>query len=133
MHYQPITRKYHNPIHVHVNGHVTAMMLTTTTSLTQLNVTLNAVQHTVYVASQVKDSPTCRFNYPQDVCNISDIQFQELSNGTVRATLNTKWNDPWLNSHQRVMPQNWRANVDLQVIIDVKACARYMAKYATKA
>ena len=30
------------------------------------------------------------------------------------------------------MLQNWHANVDLQVIIDVEACARYMAKYATK-
>ena len=47
-----------------------------------------------------QDSPTCRFNYPRDICNISNIQFQELPNGTVRATLSTKWNDPWLNSHQ---------------------------------
>lgn len=30
------------------------------------------------------------------------------------------------------MLQNWRANVDLQVIINVEACARYMAKYAAK-
>jgi hypothetical protein len=26
------------------------------------------------------------------------------------------------------MLENWRANVDLQVIVDEKACARYMAK-----
>ena len=30
------------------------------------------------------------------------------------------------------MLENWRANVDLQVIVDEKACARYMAKYAAK-
>ena len=30
------------------------------------------------------------------------------------------------------MIQHWRANVDLQIIVDVDACARYMAKYATK-
>ena len=30
------------------------------------------------------------------------------------------------------MLENWRTNVDLQVIIDKNACARYMAKYATK-
>lgn len=30
------------------------------------------------------------------------------------------------------MLQNWRANVDLQVIIDMTACARYMAKYVSK-
>ena len=27
------------------------------------------------------------------------------------------------------MLQYWRANVDLQIIVDVEACARYMAKY----
>lgn len=30
------------------------------------------------------------------------------------------------------MLQHWRANVDLQVIVDVQACARYMVKYAAK-
>ena len=30
------------------------------------------------------------------------------------------------------MLQHWRANVDLQMIVDVQACARYMAKYAAK-
>ena len=30
------------------------------------------------------------------------------------------------------MLQNWRANVDLQVIIDVEACARYITKYGSK-
>lgn len=79
-----------------------------------------------------RELPTCRFNSPRELCEVSDIQFQELPNGTVRATLSTKRNDPRLNTHQRLMLQNWRANVDLQVIIDVEACARYMAKYATK-
>ena len=37
-----------------------------------------------------------------------------------------------LNSHNRVMLENWRANVHLQVIVDEKACARYMTKYAAK-
>ena len=30
------------------------------------------------------------------------------------------------------MLQNWHANVDLQVIVDMSACARYMAKYVSK-
>ena len=30
------------------------------------------------------------------------------------------------------MLENWQANVDLQVISDEKACARYMAKYAAE-
>ena len=30
------------------------------------------------------------------------------------------------------MLQNWCANVDLQVIVDMTACAQYMAKYVSK-
>ena len=30
------------------------------------------------------------------------------------------------------MLQHWRANVDLQAIVDTDQCIRYMAKYATK-
>ena len=30
------------------------------------------------------------------------------------------------------MIENWRANLDMQVIVDENACARYMAKYAAK-
>ncbi len=30
------------------------------------------------------------------------------------------------------MLQHWRANVDLQVTVDVLACARYLTKYAAK-
>ena len=55
-----------------------------------------------------------------------------MLDGYVRTTVVTRRNDERLNSHNRVMLQNWRANVDLQVIIDVEACARYITKYAAK-
>ena len=44
----------------------------------------------------------------------------------------TQRNDPRVNSHNRLLLQNWRANVDIQIIVDVDACARYMAKYVAK-
>ncbi len=44
-------------------------------------------------------------------------------------TVTTARNDPRVNSHNRVMLQNWRA--DFQ-IVDVTACARYLAKYIAK-
>ncbi len=74
----------------------------------------------------------CRFGYPRDVQQSSELTFEKLQDGTIRATLTTRRNDPRVNSHNRVMLQHWRANVDLQVIVDVHACARYMAKYAAK-
>ena len=60
-----------------------------------------------------QETPTCHFNFSRELCEVSDIHFEELSN----ATLSTKRNDPQLNSHQRFMLQNWRANVDLQIIL----------------
>ncbi len=50
----------------------------------------------------------------------------------VESELLTRRNDERLNSHNKVMLENWHANVDLQVIVDEKACARYMTKYAAK-
>ncbi len=34
--------------------------------------------------------------------------------------------------HNRIVAHNWRANVDMQIILDKKAAIRYMVKYATK-
>ena len=75
---------------------------------------------------------TCRFDYPCETQTSSTINFDKLSNGTIRAPLTTIRNYPYLNSHNRVMLQHWRANVDLQIIVNVQACARYMSKYAAK-
>ena len=74
----------------------------------------------------------CRFDYPRPTQTSSTINFERLADGTIRATLTTCRNDPRVNSHNRLLLQNWRANVDLQIIIDIQACARYMAKYVAK-
>ena len=57
---------------------------------------------------------------------------QEISEARVKASLITKRNDDRINSHNCVMVQHWRTNVDLQAIVDTDQCIRYMAKYATK-
>jgi hypothetical protein len=46
--------------------------------------------------------------------------------------LHAKQNDERLNSHNRVILENWQANVGLQVVVDEKVCARYMAKFDAK-
>lgn len=66
-------------------------------------------------------------------CKSSTLEFEKLNSGIVRATLRTQHNNPRVNSHNRVMLQHWRAIVNLQIIVDVDACAMYMAKYAAKA
>ena len=49
-----------------------------------------------------------------------------------KAKIITKRYDPRLNNHQRLQLQGWRANCDIQVIIDYHACVEYLAKYASK-
>ena len=44
-----------------------------------------------------------------------------------------KRNDSRVNRHQQVQLQGWRANCDIQLIIDHHACIEYLAKYASKA
>lgn len=44
----------------------------------------------------------------------------------------TKRNDTCLNKHQRLQLQGWRANCDIQVIIDYHSCLEYISKYASK-
>lgn len=74
----------------------------------------------------------CRFGYPKECSAVTSITFENLPNGHIKATLSTARDDPRVNSHNRIMLQHWRANVDLQIIVDFSACARYMTKYVSK-
>ena len=49
-----------------------------------------------------------------------------------RAKVVTARNDPRLNHHQRLQLQGWRANCDINVIIDYHSCVEYLTKYASK-
>ena len=79
---------------------------------------------------------SCRFNFPFDKCETTKLEFQPVNSkeGKVnyKAVVVTKTNDCRLNNHQRLQLQGWRANCDLQIVIDHHACVEYLAKYATK-
>lgn len=49
-----------------------------------------------------------------------------------KLTVAAKRNDPRLNNHQRLQLQGWRANCDIQPVIDYHTCEEYLAKYAAK-
>ena len=44
----------------------------------------------------------------------------------------TKRNDLRLHNHQHLQLQGWRANCDIQVVIDYRACVEYLKKYTSK-
>jgi hypothetical protein len=42
-------------------------------------------------------------------------------------------NDPYINPHNRLQLQGWRANVDLKPVLSIHAALQYISKYASKA
>ncbi|CAB4020199.1 Hypothetical predicted protein [Paramuricea clavata] len=104
---------------------------------------LNMVQrHTRCSASyclRKKSSETelkCRFHFPFDYCSQTKLEFEKIhtsgDNEHYRAKIVTKRNDSRLNNHQHLQLQGWRANCDIQVVIDHYACVEYFTKYAAK-
>jgi hypothetical protein len=70
----------------------------------------------------------CRFGFPKD--NVEHSFIHENDRG--QPELITSRNDPYVNSHNRVQLQGWRANVDLKPVLNIHAALQYVAKYATK-
>jgi hypothetical protein len=78
----------------------------------------------------------CRFHFPFDNCPKTKLEFEKIhtsgDNEHYRAKIVTKRNDARLNNHQHLQLQGWRANCDIQVVIDHYACVEYLTKYAAK-
>ena len=75
---------------------------------------------------------TCRFKFPKDLEKVTRLVFKKTQRGSYKVELATKRNDARVNSHNRTMLQHWRGNIDVQIVLDARVCARYLAKYSTK-
>jgi len=71
----------------------------------------------------------CRFGYPKDHKDRTSIR--EDNHG--QPELVTARNDPYINPHNRLQLQGWRANVDLKPVLTIHAALQYISKYASKA
>src|SRR4051794_17040053 len=71
---------------------------------------------------------TCRFGYPKDHNDRTYIC--EDQHGQPELVL--KRNDPYINPHNRMQLQGWRANVDLKPVLSIHAALQYISKYASK-
>ena len=90
-----------------------------------------------YLRKKSTDSePICRFNFPMDLCPKTKLEFEQIKTKSdevqYRAKIATKRNDSRPNNNQRLQLQSWRANCDIQVVIDHYACVEYLTKYAAK-
>ena len=83
-----------------------------------------------------KSELKCRFHFPFDHCAQTKLEFEKINskgdNVHYRAKIVTKRNDSRLNNHRQLQLQGWRANCDIQVVIDHYACVEYLTKYAAK-
>ena len=86
--------------------------------------------------NQVNKDLQCRFNYPVDFCDRTKLIFEPVHTKDkilqYKGKIVTRRNDTRLNNHQRIQLQGWRANCDIQVVIDHHACVEYLSKYAAK-
>ena len=85
---------------------------------------------------QVKEDLQRRFKYPFDLCEKTTLVFEHVKTKDkttqFKAKIITKRNDSRVNNHQRIQLQGWRANCDIQVVIDHHKCVEYLSKYAAK-
>ncbi|XP_065061670.1 LOW QUALITY PROTEIN: uncharacterized protein LOC135688681 [Rhopilema esculentum] len=103
---------------------------------------LNTVQrHTIcnslYCLKRRNDEKLqCRFDFPVRQCEYTHLEFESVNTKDksirYRAKVVTARNDTRLNRHQRIQLQGWRANCDINVVIDYHACIEYLAKYTSK-
>ena len=104
---------------------------------------LNTVQRhskcsTKYCLKKQQDESNLRyrFDYPFDYCDKTRVTFKPVhtkdKSVQYKIKVITKRNDSRLNNHQPIQLKGWRANCDIQVIIDHHACVEYLSKYAAK-
>ena len=104
---------------------------------------LNTVQRHTHCSTKyrlrydpVKEDLQCRFKYPFDFRDKTKLVFEPVhtkdKTSQFKAKIITKRNDSRLNNHQKIQLQGWRANCDIQVIIDHHKCVEYLSKYAAK-
>ena len=72
----------------------------------------------------------CRFHFPKALQK--ETKFEVCPYNLIEPSVDTKRNDPRINTHNPLQLQGWRANVDMQVCVSAYGLAKYVVKYATK-
>jgi hypothetical protein len=83
------------------------------------------------VPSQCHRRGSCRFHFPYMV-TAEPLAYVDHTDNEARKRFVPSRNDPWLNQHSTSVLLAWRANIDLQPVLDRKAAIRYISKYASK-
>ena len=78
----------------------------------------------------------CRFKFPFEPSANTKLEFEPIHSKDEKtrhkAKIITKRNDRRLNNHYHVQLRGWRANCNIQAVIDYHASIEYFAKFASK-
>lgn len=83
------------------------------------------------IPSQCHRNGSCRFHFPYPVTSEA-VAFMDSEPKPPRKRFAAVRNDSWMNQHSTPLLLAWRANVDLQPVLDKKAAIQYVSKYASK-
>ena len=81
--------------------------------------------------SQCYRCGACHFHFPYPITN-EPLAFIDGTGRSARKKFATVRNNPWLNQHSKLVLLGWRANVDLQPVLDREAAIAYISKYVSK-
>jgi hypothetical protein len=74
---------------------------------------------------------SCRFYFPYPLTP-EPLAFIENTESRTRKRFSPSRNDAWLNQHSKAILIGWRANTDLQPVLDCEAAIKYISKYTSK-
>lgn len=76
---------------------------------------------------------SCRFHFPYALSS-EPLAYVQVENPErePRKHFAATCNDGWLNQHSKAVLLGWRANTDLQPVLDRAVAIRYISKYASK-
>ena len=74
---------------------------------------------------------SCRFHFPYPLAP-EPLAHIENPDREARKRFAPARNNPWLNQHSKAVLLGWRANTDLQPVLDRAAAIKYISKYASK-
>ena len=83
------------------------------------------------VPAQCFKRGSCRFRFSYPITP-EPRAFIDSSGRRPRKCFAAVRNDPWLNQHAKLVLLGWRANVDMQPVLDREVAITYIAKYASK-
>ena len=83
------------------------------------------------VPSQCHKCGSCRFHFPYPVTP-EPLAYVENTESRTHKRFSPTRNDAWLNQHSRAILIGWRANTDLQPVLDCNAAIKYISKYVSK-